>query len=70
MFYEWAKQRILQVPLAVHHKTIHRIDARTGEAYTEDKAVLRVWSHLLVGGVAGLTAQTVSYPFDTIRHRM
>lgn len=42
-----------------------------GAAYQDkDQPRLRVWSHLLAGGLAGMLGQTVSYPFDTIRHRM
>lgn len=70
MFYEWAKQRILLHDYAAHTKRQTRKDPYTGESYTEEKRVMNVWAHLLVGGVAGSVAQTVSYPFDTIRHRM
>jgi solute carrier family 25 protein 16 len=34
------------------------------------KKKLKIWAHLLAGGLAGMLGQTVAYPFDTIRHRM
>lgn len=35
-----------------------------------DQLELRVPIHLFIGGMAGMFGQTVSYPFDTIRHQM
>lgn len=34
------------------------------------KLRLKIWVHLSIGGIAGMLGQTISYPLDTIRHRM
>jgi solute carrier family 25 protein 16 len=42
----------------------------TDKTTNRNRPKLKLWVHLLIGGVAGLIGQTVAYPFDTIRHRM
>jgi solute carrier family 25 protein 16 len=37
---------------------------------TDRRRPLKVWAELLAGGMAGLCAQTASYPFEVIRRRM
>jgi solute carrier family 25 protein 16 len=34
------------------------------------KHELKIGTHLLIGGAAGMFGQTAAYPFDTVRHRL
>jgi solute carrier family 25 protein 16 len=58
------------IPLSANGTPINGGNNNRKKVKEDGRIPLRVWAELLCGGLAGATAQTISYPIEVIRRRL